>query len=80
MTIGDLIKNKDYDYISYKMLMDIGVVFVGQCASVNGQLISLDGDTIYDEKDEVVRHKEFTNPDKGISNGLEVVIDPDPNW
>ena len=81
MTVGDLIKNKDYDYISYRLNIPnaaaIGApedIFIGCCKSIGGELIPLDGDTIYHTTDKVVRYEEFTNPEEGIINGLEVVI------
>lgn len=74
MTIGDLIKNKDYDYVSYRsMLHDGGNVFAGCFASKDGEIISLDGDT-YDKNEEVLRYKEWTQPEDGMKNGLTVVV------
>lgn len=78
MTIGDLIKDKDYDYISYRMIIP-GVnngnsIFAGCFKSENGKIISLDGDT-YSEDEEVVEWSEFTNPSRGVENGLEVVVE-----
>lgn len=78
MTVGDLIKNKDYDYISWRILLpkfyDVEDIFIGCCKSVGGKLISLDDDTIYDEYDEVLRWEEWSKPEKGIENGLTVVV------
>ena len=47
MTIGDLIKNKDYDFIELRIIEPElhNSVFVGSAKSENGELISLDGDT-----------------------------------
>lgn len=82
MKVKDLIKNKDYDYISYRLKMPDDKVriygesiFIGEAASKNGKLISLDGDTIYDKQDMVVEYKEWSQPELGIKNGLTVVID-----
>ena len=76
MTIGDLIKNKDYNYISYRLrLADGGNIFAGCFASKDGEIISLDGDTIYDENDEVLSYKEWSEPEEGIKNGLTVVVE-----
>ncbi len=61
LKVKDLIKNKDYDCISYRLKMPDNKVriygesiFIGEAASKNGKLISLDGDIIYDEEDTVV--------------------------
>ena len=50
-------------------------ITVGEAASKNGKLISLDGDIIYDEEDAVVEYREWSKPELGIKNGLTVVID-----
>lgn len=80
MTVKDLIKNKDYDYISWRITVPDDFcgpddMFIGCAKSENGKLISLDGDTIYDESDEVIRYEEWSNPEKDIINGLTVVIE-----
>ena len=81
MKIKDLIKNKDYDYISYRLKMQDDTVriygnsiFIGYAASKNGELISMDGD-IYDKEDIVLEYKEWSKPEENIKNGLTVVID-----
>ena len=75
MTIGDLIKNKDYDYVSYRLTLPNGDdTFAGCFASKDGEIISLDGDTIYDENDEVLSYREWSKPEEGIQNGLTVVV------
>jgi hypothetical protein len=77
MTVGDLIKDKDYDYIEYRLTLPprlSGDIFAGVCRSENGKLISLDGDT-YSEDEEVVRWEEWSNPEKDIMNGLTVVVE-----
>lgn len=81
MKVKDLIKNKDYDYISYRLKMPDDKVriygesiFIGEAASKNGELISLDGDTIYDEEDVVVEYKEWSKLEENIRNGLTVVV------
>lgn len=81
MTIGDLIKDKDYDYISYRATAPIGWgvedVFIGVCKSENGKLISLDGDTYY-ESEEVIAWEEWSKED--IPRGLTVVIEKEWEW
>lgn len=76
MTIGDLIKNKDYDYISYRVTapknVDADDIFFGMCKSRNGELIPLDGDT-YSESEEVIRWEEWSTED--IPCGLTVVCE-----
>ena len=75
MTIGDLIKNKDYDYVSYRLTLPDGDdIFVGCFASKDGKIISLDGDTIYDEDDEVLSFKEWSKSEDNIQNGLTIVV------
>ena len=79
MTVKDLIKNKDYDYISYRLKTPKDKekyygksIFIGCAASKDGKLISLDGDT-YKEDDTVL--EEWNKPEENIKSGLTVVID-----
>ena len=75
MTVGDLIKNKDYDYISWRVTLpdDLGGdMFSGAAKSENGKLISLDGDS-YSENTEIIGYEEWDNPKEGIKNGLTVI-------
>lgn len=75
MTIGDLIKYKDYDYVSYRLELSDGKdEFVGCFASKNGEIISLDGDTIYDKNDEILRFEEWNKTEECIQNGLTIVV------
>lgn len=75
LTIGDLIKNKDYDYISYRLTPPEDwpeeSIFAGICKSKNGELIPLDGDT-YCKSEEVVFFEEWC--DDEVKNGLTVVV------
>lgn len=74
MTIGDLIKNKDYDYVSYRLtLTDGDDIFAGYFASKSGEIISLDGD-IYSKNEEVLNYEEWTSPEDDIQNGLTIVV------
>ena len=74
MTIGDLIKNKDYDYVSYRLTFRDGSdTFAGCFKSKNGEIISLDGD-IYDKDEEVLSYEEWAQPEDDINNGLTVVV------
>ena len=74
MTIGDLIKNKDYDYVSYRLtLWDGSDTFAGCFASKGGKIIPLDGD-IYDKDEEVLSYEEWAKPEDDINNGLTVVV------
>ena len=78
MTIGDLIREKDYDYVTYKMHFDsikwgTYAETIGCFASKNGKIISLDGDT-YSEEEEVLSYEEWSRPEKGIINGLTVIV------
>ena len=76
MTIYDLIKNKDYDYISYRVTAPPGLdeddIFFGACKSENGRLIPLDGDT-YSESEEVIAWEEWSSED--VLRGLTVVCE-----
>lgn len=77
MTIKDLVSEKDYDYISIRMTVPEGYgvddIFIGCAVSKSGRLIPLDGD-VYPENTEVVRHQEWSAPEKGIVHGLTVVL------
>ena len=73
MQVSDIIRNKDYDYIEWRIIMskDNSETFVGSSKSKNGKLISLDGD-IYYEDTIIERYEEWTNFDKNIHNGLTI--------
>ena len=74
MTIGDLIKNKDYDYVSYRLILPDGDdTFAGCFASKGGEIIPLDGD-IYDKDEEVLSYEEWSKPKDNVQNGLTVVV------
>lgn len=74
MIIEDLIKKKDYDYVSYHLkLSDDQDIFAGCFAAKNGQIISLDDD-IYGTYEEVLSYKEWSKPEEGIINGLTIVV------
>ena len=74
MTIEDLIKNKDYDYVSYRLTLPNGSdTFAGCFASKGGEIISLDGD-IYNKDEEVLSYKEWSQLENDIQNGLTVVV------
>ena len=78
MTIKDLISNKDYDYIEWRVtspkVLDEPDIFFGYCKSKNGKLISLDGDSYYDNEI-VLLYEEWTSD--GIPNGLTVIVKVD---
>ena len=74
MTIGDLIKNKDDDYVSYRLTLPAGDdTFTGCFVSNGGEIIPLDGD-IYDKDEEVLSYEEWSQPEDDIKNGLTVVV------
>ena len=74
MTIGDLIKNKDYDYVSYRLtLRDGSDTFAGCFASKGGKIIPLAGD-IYDNDEEVISYEEWSSTEDNVQNGLTVVV------
>lgn len=74
MTVGDLIKNKDYDYISWRVTLPEkcggGDTFSGACKSENGELIPLDGD-IYSKETEIISYEEWSNEE--VKNGLTII-------
>jgi hypothetical protein len=76
MTVKDLIANKDYDYISWRVTAPDNIedkdIFFGACKSKDGKLIPLDGDS-YFENEIVVRHEEWSTDE--IKNGLTVVVE-----
>ncbi len=78
MTVKDLIKNKDYDYISWRVTVPKkfggGDTFFGACYSKDGELFHLDHDT-YDEETEVLSYNEWSHPENGIDNGLTVLVE-----
>lgn len=76
MTVQELILNKDYDCISWRLaISEAGEegVFAGVAKSEGGKLIPLDGDT-YNVNAEVVHYEEWENLEEGISAGLTVVV------
>ena len=76
MIVADLIKNKDYDYISWRTFLpdylDNEDCFIGACKSVKGELIPLDGDS-YSDQEELLDYEEWSK--EGIKNGLSVWIE-----
>lgn len=74
MTIAELIKNKDYDYVSYRIVLPDGEdTFAGCFRTKKGEIISLDGD-IYSADEEVIRYEEWSKPEERIRRGLTVVV------
>ena len=74
MTIYDLIKNKDYNYVSYRLTLPEGdSVFAGCFSSKDGEIIPLDGD-IYDKNEEVLSYEEWTRTEDDIQNGLTIMV------
>ena len=74
MIIGDLIKNKNYDYVEYRLTIPNGSdIFAGCFKSENGEIIPLDGDS-YSKNEDVLNYEEWSNPKQDIQNGLTVVV------
>lgn len=77
MTIKDIIRNKNYDYIDIRVTSpenwEEKSIFVGCCKSENRKLIPLDGDT-YDESEIVISSEEWKNEERGIKKGLTILI------
>lgn len=78
MIVRDLINKKDYDYIEWYMTLpeDFGKsnIFFGISKSINGELISLDGDS-YSEDETVVSYNEWSDDELGIKNGLAIIVE-----
>lgn len=73
MTIRDLIKNKDYDYIEYRIMLPNGNdIFVGCFSLKSGEFISLDGDN-YNKDEEILSYREWSNFKENIKNGLTII-------
>lgn len=76
-TIGDLIKNKDYDYVEYRVTIPSADrqddIFAGAFRTESGKIIPLDVD-IYDQNKKVIELEEWSDPEKGIKNGLTVIV------
>lgn len=72
MTIGELIKDKDYDFIELR-IYDSKLhrsVFIGSAKSINGNLLSLDGDT-YCKESEVLDYEEWSG--KKVKNAATII-------
>ena len=78
MTIQDLITNKDYDCINYYVFHHDypSGVWMNAFRSENGRLI-LDDKDLYPTNAEVLSYKEWDNSDKGIQNGLDILVTAD---
>lgn len=76
MTVQDLINQKDFDYISWRVTHPkfSGGVWLGTCHSRNGELISNDGD-YYSSNEEILSYEEWDDVEKGIKNGLDVLVE-----
>ena len=76
-TIGNIIKNKDYDYVEYRMIIPFTDeqkdIFAGAFKTESGKIISIDGG-IYDSDKEIIKSEEWSNPEKGIKNGLTITV------
>lgn len=76
MTVSDLIKNKDYDYIEWRIMNPdrTSDMLFGITASKNGKLISLDGDSYYEDT-EIISYEEWSNSGEEIQNGLTIIFE-----
>ena len=76
-TIGDLIKNKDYDYVEYRIVIpsedEPDDIFAGAFRTESGEIIPLDGD-IYNQNKEVVESEEWSDLENGIKNGITIIV------
>lgn len=79
-TIGALIKDKNYDYVDYRIIYpdcddEKRGEFIGCFKVKDGKIISLDGD-VYGEYEEVIASKEWTSEEDGQKiNGLTIVVE-----
>ena len=78
-TIKEVIKNKDYDYVSYRIIhiSDEDGIFAGCFKTENGKIISLDGDS-YSLNEKVIASEEWKDEEENINNGLTVIVEG--NW
>lgn len=74
MTIGELIKDRDYDFIEIRIRNPetLNSVFVGSAKSENGELISLDGDT-YSKDTKILGCEEWSG--RKVKCALSVVCE-----
>lgn len=75
-TIGELIKDKNYDYVSYRVShkdYEDGV-FAGCFHTENGEIIPDDGDTYY-KTEKVIASEEWAEPEAEVKNGLTVIVE-----
>ena len=76
-TIGELIKDKDYDYVSYRINYpgcdEEHGTFAGCFAAVDGRIVPLDGDS-YSLEEKVIDSQEWRDSDEGVENGFLVVV------
>lgn len=56
LRLKDIVQNYDYNYIAYRAFLSDGTdIFIGACKYINGELISLDGDT-YSLDDPILKY------------------------
>lgn len=75
-TIGELIEDKNYDYVSYRISHEDYEegVFAGCFHTENGEIIPDDGD-IYCKSEKVIASEEWIKPSAGVKNGLMVIVE-----
>ena len=72
MTIGQLIQDKHYHFTALRVF-DPELhksVFIGSAKSINGDLLSLDGDT-YRKESEILEYEEWSG--KKVKNAVTIV-------
>ena len=76
VTVRDIVQDDDYDGIEWRITTPEGWdepdMLFGACKFINGELITLDGDT-YSLDETVVRYQKWSGGD--IQNGLIVVTE-----
>lgn len=74
-TIGDVVKDKNYDYVSYRIAYpgNEDGEFAGCFSVKDNKIIPLDGD-IYGLDEIVVASEEWSKPEDGIKRGLTVIV------
>ena len=74
MTIKDLIKGKDYEYIARVNVLPNGQRdVVGFFKIVNGKIFSSEGQT-YPENEEIFKYEEWSLPEDGIRTSLTIFV------
>lgn len=87
-TVGEIIKNKNYDYVSYRCYLanrcyltkeqsstkNEDTLFLGCFKVVDGEIDAMD-DGVYNKDMPVLASEEWSNPECGIHKGLTIIVE-----